>query len=193
MGQDVPFGCSCGAVRGVLRDITPRSGGHLRCYCEDCRAAAVWAGDENVGGAGVHYYQTTPDKYDFTTGLPDVKVFQWKKGRLLRWYAPCCGATLVNTLDSPKWAFASINTARFDDPNALGPAKTYAFKPMPNGKSKTVGFSHFIIGFIRRTIWARISGGWRKTPFFDDHGLAISPIQTLNAQDRATVPQDLRS
>lgn len=188
MAQNVPFGCSCGAVRGVLRGTTPRAGGHVHCYCEDCRAAAVWAGDADVGHAGIHYYQTTPDKVEFETGLAELRVFQWKKGRLLRWYAPCCGATFFNTLDSPKWAFASINTARFDNPDALGPAKAYAFKPMPNGKSKTVGLRHFMIGFLRRTIWKRISGTWRNTPFFDESGTAIAPIQKLTQQDRKTVP-----
>ncbi|MDO6733718.1 DUF6151 family protein [Octadecabacter sp. 1_MG-2023] len=189
MSKDVPFTCSCGAVRGVLRDIRPRSGGHLRCYCADCRQAAVWAGDVTPTPNGIHYYQTTPDRIDFATGLASLRVFKWKKGRLLRWYAPCCGSPMFNTLDSPKWAFASINTERFSTPDALGPAVAFAFKPMPNGKSKTKGFVGFIAGFARRTIWARISGAWRNTPFFDATGETITSIKQLTAQERARVRQ----
>ncbi|MBU2992831.1 hypothetical protein KO486_06365 [Octadecabacter sp. B2R22] len=96
---------------------------------------------------------------------------------------------MFNTLDSPKWAFASINTERFSTPDALGPAVAFAFKPMPNGKSKTKGFVGFIAGFARRTIWARISGAWRNTPFFDATGETITSIKQLTAQERARVRQ----
>ena len=187
MGKSVPFGCACGDVRGTLRDLTASSGGHVRCFCQDCRRAAIWIGEDDPAPDGIHYYQTTPDRITFESGVDTLSAIKWKKGRLLRWYAPCCGVAMFNTLDSPKWAFASLNTERFDDPEAMGPAKAYAFKPTESGKTQTKGFQHFMLGFMRRTIWQRLSGAWRKTPFFDGEGAPIAEVRQLSHEDRAKV------
>lgn len=187
MAKDVPFGCTCGAIKGTLRNLKPSSGGHVRCHCQDCRRAAIWIGEGDTAPDGIHYYQTTPDRIDFESGLNTLKAIKWKQGRLLRWYAPCCGVALFNTLDSPKWAFASLNTARFADPKAMGPAKAFAFKPTEDGKTQTRGFHHFMFGFMRRTIWARLGGSWRETPFFDENGAPIAPVQNLTREDRSKV------
>lgn len=37
---DLPLRCSCGALRGVLRGMSPARGNRVVCYCRDCQAFA---------------------------------------------------------------------------------------------------------------------------------------------------------
>ena len=187
--RDLTFACTCGAVTGTLRRITPRSGGQLRCHCRDCRGAQIWLGQPDPDPDGVCYYQTTPDRIVLATGQDRLGALKWKKGRLVRWYATCCGAPLVNTLDSAKWPFASLDAARLTDPDALtdtiGPCRAYAFRPAPDGKTTTKGMFGFILGFLGRTASARLSGRWRETPFFDGDGHPAAEVRQLTEDDRA--------
>lgn len=187
-GVDLTFACRCGAVHGTLHDITPKSGQQLQCHCADCRRAVIWLGQPDPTEDGVRYYQTTPSRVSLGGGLDTLRAFTWKSHKLLRWYAPCCNTAMFNTLNSPKWAFASIAVDRIAAPSALGPVKTHAFIPKPNGKSGNTGLAVFIWGFAKRMIGGRISGSWRNTPFFDDTGKAIAEVQHLTAEDRAKAP-----
>ena len=38
--MDLPLRCSCGAWRGVLREVTPGSDNRVVCYCDDCQSIA---------------------------------------------------------------------------------------------------------------------------------------------------------
>lgn len=183
-GGDLPFACRCGQVRGTLHDITPRAGMQLRCQCDDCRRAVIWLGQPDPGIEGVTYYQTTPARVSFENGA--LAAFTWKNEKLLRWYAPCCNTPLFNTLNSPKWAFASLSVAALNDPDALGPVRARAFIPKPNGKRGHENISAFMWGFAKRVIGGRLSGTWRNTPFFDDTGAPIVPVRALTREDRAT-------
>jgi hypothetical protein len=184
-GVDLSFACTCGAVQGTLHDITPSAGGQVQCHCDDCRRAIVWLGQADPGPDGVQYYQTTPNRVTFEKGGDTLAAYTWKSPKLVRWFAPCCKAPLFNTLNSPKWAFASFMVDRLEDPSPLGPVKAHAFVPKPNGKRGHTNALGFMGGFIKRTISARVSGTWRDTPFFDDGGAAIVSIQKLSHEDRA--------
>ncbi len=184
-GVDLTFACSCGAVYGTLHNITQTSGHQLQCHCADCRRAVIWLGQSDPGTDGVRYFQTTPNRVSLDGGIDTLRAFTWKSRKLLRWYAPCCNTPMFNTLNSSKWAFASIAVDRLADPTPLGEVKTHAFIPKPNGKTGNIGLAGFIWGFAKRVIGGRASGSWRDTPFFDPTGTAIAPIQHLTAQDRA--------
>lgn len=184
-GVDIPFACTCGKVHGTLHNITPSAGGQVQCHCDDCRRAIVWLDQPDPGPDGVHYYQTTPDRVTFEGGGDTLAAFTWKSPKLLRWYAPCCNTPLFNTLNSPKWAFASMMVDRLGAPNPLGPPKAHAFIEKPNGKRGHNNALGFMGGFIKRTIAARVSGSWRKTPFFDGDATPVAKVQALTADDRA--------
>lgn len=185
MAADLPFGCACGTVNGRLLGITPASGHQLQCHCDDCRRAVLWLGQPDPGPDGIRYYQTTPDRFVFTSGQDQLRALTWKNPRLLRWYAGCCNTPLFNTLDSPKWAFASLMIDRLDDPAALGPCSAHAFVLKANGKRGHEHAAGFMWGFAKRVTRARVTGSWRTTPFFDDAGVPIAPIRALTREDRA--------
>lgn len=180
------FACTCGKVHGHLSDITPRTGAPITCHCDDCRRAGLWLGQDDTGAEGHTYLQTTPARVHFDAGQDTLSVFTWKNKRLLRWYAPCCNAPLFNTMDTPKWAFASLHVARLAPSDALGPVATHGFMRQPNGRFKHKGLLRFMFRFIKRSAGARLSGAWRKTPFFDETGAPIGPVRALTAEDRAT-------
>lgn len=185
MGQDLPFACSCGKVRGRLMNISKGAGTQLRCHCSDCRRAALWLGQPDEA-EGITYYQTTPDRVQFDAGADQLAAIAWKTPKLVRWYAQCCNAPLFNTLNSPKWAFASLSVARLSDPAPLGPVVAEAFVTGPDGKTKHINMAGFMAGFVKRVVWGRLSGGWRKTPFFDATGAPVAPVRHLTRDDRAT-------
>ena len=183
-GADLSFGCTCGKVHGTLRDVSPKSGTALQCQCDDCRRAIIWLGQPDPGPDGVRYFQTTPDRTRIDASA--LQAFTWKNGKLLRWYAPCCNTPLFNTLNSPKWAFASILIDTVATPDALGEIKARAFIPKANGKRGHDGMATFMFGFLKRVTAARLGGSWRQTPFFDDTGTPRAPVQHLTQTDRAS-------
>lgn len=182
---DVAFSCQCGEVCGTLHDMTPRAGGQVQCHCDDCRRAIVWLGQPDPGPDGVRYFQTVPERVSFTQGQDRLAAYLWKHKRLMRWYATCCNTPMFNTLDSPKWAFASIMVTTMDDPSPIGPVTAHAFVPKSNGKKGHTNVVGFFGGFVLRTLGQRLSGKWRNTPFFDDNGQPIAKVQRLTSEDRA--------
>ena len=184
--ENLVFKCECGEVQGTLEGITPSSGTLIQCHCDDCRRAVVWLGQPDPGQDGVTYYQTTPARVSFTAGHDKLAATTWKSPRLLRWHASCCKTPLFNTLDTPKWAFASVLTSCVEIPSKLGDVKAHAFVTKPNGKTGHTGGLRFMVGFARRTIAARLSGAWRTTPFFNEDGSPVSSPRSLTKQDRDT-------
>lgn len=183
-GATLPFACNCGKVHGTLRNITPNAGTQLICHCDDCRRAVIWLGKPDPGTEGVRYYQTTPARVDIDA--TQLAAYTWKNEKLLRWYAPCCNTPMFNSLNSPKWAFASISVNILSDPDALGPVRAHAFILKPNGKRGHTGMLAFMGGFAKRVIGARISGTWRNTPFFDEAGAPRTKVKPLTHEDRTT-------
>lgn len=176
---------ACGQVQGCLRRTQRGAGTLIQCHCDDCRRALVWLGQSDPGQDGVQYYQTTPSNVDLNGA--SLAAFTWKHKRLLRWYAPCCNTAILNTLDSPKWAFASVLTKTLDDPKRLGAVKSHAFVPRDDGKTSHKNMLAFMGGFAKRVTLARLTGSWRNTPFFASHGSPTAPVRSLTHEDRQTV------
>ncbi|MGB3245385.1 MAG: hypothetical protein WBB25_12685 [Sulfitobacter sp.] len=66
---DAAFTCACGIVRGKILNATPKGGNHCVCYCESCRAGALYAGDRDPVRSGVELFQTTADRIVIQDGL----------------------------------------------------------------------------------------------------------------------------
>lgn len=130
------------------------------------------------------------DKIRFDSGLDHLAVFSIDEGKILRWYASCCGAILFNTLRSPGWSFASIRTPRLSDPSMTGPVVARAFVPQADGRQKHEGALKLIVGLLARTARARLTGRWRANPFFDIEGdrAPIKAVYFLTDDDRAKLP-----
>ncbi|MCX7559182.1 DUF6151 family protein [Sulfitobacter sp. F26204] len=162
---DVPFTCRCGGVKGTLHNVG--WGNHARCFCQSCRAADIHTGDPDPGDGGITVFQTTPDKITFETGQNKLVCFSFGPKNLLRWQAECCGALLFNTLRTPHVPFAALRTSRIPEPDRLGPVRSRGFIPDKNGRHRHEGMRHLVLGMIGRSLFARLTGRWKQTPFFD--------------------------
>lgn len=187
-GVDLSFACTCNTLRGTLIGVTPRGGNRTDCYCHDCRAAEVYAGQPDPAPGPVGVYQYEPDKIRIDSGLEQLAVFSFSDKGILRWQAKCCGAPLFNTLRSPKIAFAAVHTDRFKDASALGRVRTRAFVRKANGKRGHQGFRHALFNFAGNAIAARLSGRWKQTPFFDsDSGQPVREVYVVSEEQRAAL------
>lgn len=188
-GEDILFACTCGKVSGMLLGVSPSSGTHAACYCSQCRCAELYKNQPDPVPGPVDLFQTTPDRVRFETGLQHLAVFSFSERGLLRWYADCCGSTLFNTTRSPRLAFASVRTDRLADRTPLGPVVARAFVPAKGGGTRHEGAGVFLLGTLRRILTARLTGRWRKTPFFDvEQGTPILPVHVMSAAECAALP-----
>jgi len=180
MAAPVALACDCGAITGR---IDPSDGAHLVCFCASCRDVVRWSGQPDPGTARVAYFNTTPDRLTIDTGAEHLACLTWKNRKLLRWHAACCGAPLVNTLPGPDPATISLHLARCAAPEAFGPPRAEAFRPI---RPRHRGMRGVMAGFARRALAARLSGRWRQTAFFDpDTRAPVAPVRHLTAADRA--------
>lgn len=161
------------------------------CYCRDCRAANRYFGQPDPAPDGVEVYQTTADSVSFETGLESLGLLQLGPKGVLRWYATCCNAPLVNTLRNPKLSFATMIVDRLNDPDAIGPIVVRSFVPQPGGPPKHQGAATLAWRVFTRLGAARLSGRWRQTPFFDvDTGKPVVEPKILTKQERSALYTD---
>jgi hypothetical protein len=140
----------------------------------------VHFGQDDPGQDGVGIFQTSPYQFDITSGQDQLAVMSFGDNNLLRWYAKCCNAPLCNTMRSPKFAFVGIRTSRLHDTAALGPIIARGFLPSPGGKPKHDGLGVLIWRTLSRVARARLSGSWKRTPFFNVETLeTVRPITVL--------------
>ncbi|WP_299742857.1 DUF6151 family protein [uncultured Tateyamaria sp.] len=184
-GADLPFACDCGTLRGTLLGVSPTNGTRVECYCHDCRATELYAGQPDPAPGGVQLYQTVPDRVRFDAGKDQLAVFSLSDKGLLQWQARCCGAILFKTMRTPKMPFASFRTDRLEDDSALGPVVARAFVRKPNGKRGNEGGLKFMFGFAKRALSRRITGLWKQTPFFNADGTPVRNIHVVSDKERA--------
>lgn len=178
-GTDLSFACNCGELRGTLIGVSPTNGTRAECYCHDCRAAELYAGQPDPAPGGVQLYQTVPDRVQFDSGADQLAVFSLSSKGLLQWQARCCGAVLFKTMRTPKVPFASFRTDRLEDDSPLGPVVARAFVRKANGKRGHEGGLRFMLGFAKRALSRRITGKWKTTPFFDADGTPSRDIHVV--------------
>jgi len=183
--SDVPFSCSCGAVKGTLSDASPRTGSHAICHCKSCRQGEVFAGSKDPAPNPVTIFQTSPHRLHIAEGQDRIAVFSFGEKNLLRWYASCCGKTLFNTPRNPRISFVGISTDCLSDTDSIGPVIGRGFIPVAGGKTRHEGLAKLIWGGLSRVVVNRVTGRWRDTPLFDvSRGTPIKPVQVVPAAAR---------
>ena len=101
MSSTIKLKCCCGKVSGVATNISPETGNHIVCMCDDCQAFARFL--ENSEGVldengGTHLFQLTPNKIAIHSGREYLKCLQMGPKGLKRWYADCCKTPIANTV-----------------------------------------------------------------------------------------------
>ena len=178
--RQTPFDCDCGEVSGYIDARPPHGATHAACYCADCLRAENAMGQPYPGGRGVALVQTRPDRVHFLKGADRLGILRLSPKGLFRWYATCCGVPLFNTPPRKGVPFASLHAARVPSPEDLGRVRAHL-----NAGEKTSGIWRAMPPVILRTLAARLSGGWKRTPFFDEDGEPVAKPKVLTREQRA--------
>lgn len=172
--------CRCGAFAA---EVETRRGIRAVCYCESCRTFAERtgaAGDlDDAGGSDL--FQVAPEEVRFLRGGDGLAWTKLTEKGPARWFTTCCNTPVANTLGTPAVPFVTLQSHRFADPGHLGPVATrvhrrFATARVPDGGKGTYGL---IWNFARRALRSRLSGGWKRNPFFPD-GKPIGPRQEIS-------------
>ena len=111
MTADLPIRCSCGALRGVARGVSPSRGNRVICYCADCQSFAHFLGRateilDRSGGTDI--FQTSPARIEITQGRERLASMRLTPKGLLRWYADCCKTPIGNTAITREIPFVGL-------------------------------------------------------------------------------------
>ena len=193
---DVPFSCTCGRVHGVIHDVAPDRGNHLKCYCKSCQTAARVLGYEDslddMGGTSV--FQTVPSKVSFESGVDQLACLRLSHKGLLRWYASCCDAPLFTMPDASWFAIAGLNMKRINPVDLTAFGIVVGIHQAKSAQSPPDGFKDF--GLKRaaiKLVWRAFKALIRRdsgAPFFDASGkLTVKPRVLTLQERRAAEPE----
>jgi hypothetical protein len=170
-----PLQCRCGVVQGTVG--RPEVANRMVCYCRDCQAFAHFLGRaadilDEAGGSDV--VQTPPANVVFTAGVESLACMRLTERGLLRWYASCCNTPIGNTPPDFRMSFVGLVSTCLRSPtrsidDSFGPVRARAYtkhakKPV---HSSVGGMLSAIVSAITMITRARISGDYKRTPFFD--------------------------
>ena len=182
--------CKCGIVNGTLDDAALRRHNHLRCYCRDCRAFALYVGNEATLDAqgGTEIVQVNCADVEITEGEESVACVNLKEGGLPRFYASCCNTPIGNE-PGPGMPFIGLihDCLQPADQleNCFGPVKMLAFTGSATGddKPRSKGLVAGILRFVLMTLGAKLRGDGKRHPFFDASGqLSVSLVVLTEAE-----------
>ena len=115
--MDIPLKCSCGALRGVVHDISSRHGHRGVCMCNDCQAYAHYLGQAKMvldANGGTDVVPVAPASLEITHGIENLKCLRLTEKGMLRWYAGCCNMPIANTTPISKIPFAGLMLSIMD-------------------------------------------------------------------------------
>jgi hypothetical protein len=194
--------CACGAVKGEVQPS--RNVNRGSCYCKDCQAFAHFLGraDEILDAhGGTEVVQIASRHVRFTAGEENLACMRLTSKGLLRWYTTCCNTAIGNTLANPKLSFAGLvhTCLRANDSVSLdaafGPPRlrvnTNSAKGDPKPKEKHLFGA--IARLARMMLWARVSGGYRRSPFFASDGRPLARPRVLTQAELMNVRNAVRN
>jgi hypothetical protein len=165
------------------------------CYCRDCQAYAHALDDAARvldGNRGTEVAATVARDVRFTAGADKLACLSLSERGLLRWYAACCRTPIANTPRDPRLPYAGVMHTCLGDAvqreQAFGPVRmfvnTKGAHPAVPRPSAVQMLS--LLRIAPALLWARLSGGWRETPFFDAAlDRPVTEPHVLSAQERA--------
>jgi len=187
------FQCRCGTLQGELD--APGSGVRGVCYCRDCRAYAHVLGQpEGVldPWGGTDLVATQSRYVRFTAGAGSLACLSLSPRGLLRWYASCCNTPIANTPRDWKLPYAGMVHTCLERPEPMERSfprvearvnvKSALGTPPQEGRGGMMRYAALML----RLLVSRISGGYRRSPFFDAAGapvaqVVVPPRETVDA------------
>jgi hypothetical protein len=190
----VEFGCRCGAIRGHVRETSPRTVNRVICYCDDCQAFAHHLGRADLldPHGGTDIVQFPPASLAFQEGQERIVGVRLTPKGLYRWYARCCHTPLGNMV-GPLIPFVGVVTEAFQ---ARGQAPDEVFgRPLraimgefavgePTSGSRGIGAA-LLVRSLAKVIGWRLTGRAWPHPFFDrSTRKPIYPVTALSPDQR---------
>ena len=193
-----PLRCRCGTLQGHVAEPHKAMGRGV-CYCKDCQAFARFLErtDDSVLNelGGTEIVATLPRHVHFTHGLEALACMSLSEKGLLRWYASCCNTPIGNTPRDFKISYAGLihsclarRAPSLQD--SFGPVRMVLQTKSAKGQVKSTPMSNFVtlLRIMKSVIATRISGGYRRNPFFvEDSGTPIRQPRVLTKAERTRV------
>jgi len=196
---DLPLQCTCGAVRGTLRDVSPSTVFHFVCHCGDCRTFLRHIGradDLLTPHGGTAVVHSTPARITLLAGADKVGLLRLSPRGLLRFYATCCNTPLGSMLDQPTTPLVSLSRAVLPE-NAhehLGPAIGIRGRSATGDRNTLDAVETVPLGVMARMagrmVLRRLQGEARPSPFHHPDGSVIAEPVVLTKDERAAARQD---
>jgi hypothetical protein len=183
--NDIKLSCKCGNVSGIAHDITPESGNHIVCYCEDCQSFANYLGSESTLDEhnGTDIFQTSYANIEITSGSELLRCITLKPKGLIRWYTSCCKTPVGNTV-SGKWPFIGVIHTFMEDTaereKSVGPVRgrTLIKKDSPIAHLNTPTYK-VAPRLVQKMLLWKLRDSNKKNPFFTSTGTPISEPKVL--------------
>ncbi|MEM8770893.1 MAG: DUF6151 family protein [Pseudomonadota bacterium] len=196
---DLTVSCDCGAFEGVLHDVTPKAGFHVKCFCRDCQTFPWALGKEasvldDNGGTAI--FQTSTTRLSIQKGKDNLAALRLTPKGIFRWYAKCCNTPIGNTMPGATFSFVGLLKTALQTPAegasvdaAIGPVRSAAFKKQARGDiaedypGLTLSYALSMIGLL---FGGAIRGEGKKSPFFSD-GEPIAEPRLIDEAERSKI------
>lgn len=195
--------CVCGAVSLQLEETAPRRGVRYVCHCDDCQAYAEFLGSPDAildPNQGTDAYQLPASRLEIKGGREELACVQVTSRPLLRWYCEKCRTPVANTYHTSKLSFLSLPLPRIcggEVDQVLGKSSGHVWIKFGRGdlsRVRQINIPAMLWRMGSRIIAARISGDYRKNPFFDPvTGLPIAAPRLLTTAERAELDRKVQS
>lgn len=184
-----PLQCQCGTLKGYVSP--PDMANRAVCYCKDCQAFARFLEPADDGIldelGGTEIVATLPRHVHFTQGLEALACMSLSEQGLLRWYASCCNTPIGNTPRDFKTSYVGLihsclakRAPSLQD--SFGPVRMVLQTKSAKGQVKSTPMGNFVtlLKIMKSVIATRISGGYKRNPFFvEDSGTPIRQPRVL--------------
>lgn len=189
--------CQCGRFAGTAGNLSPETGLHMICYCDDCQAFAKHLGRGDIldSHGGTAIFQTSPANLSIEQGLDRLGCLRLTPKGPLRWYTTCCHSPIGNTTPIYQMPFVGLIRSSLDAGDRsldeqLGPVRfrsmtRYAKGDVGHLGGTTEGFStRHVATILWRILRSRLRGDHRRSPFFDpDSGRPITEPKAVSLHE----------
>ena len=199
MPTDLLIRCRCGAVRGVVRGASCKTGNRVICYCDDCQTFANFlstAGQILDAHGGTDVFMISPARLKITQGIDRLACVRVTPKGPLRWYTDCCKTPIGNTPPTSKLPFVGLIHSCMDPESrslnqVIGHVRSHAMAQYARGDLAGINtYKRFPLYNQALIIWKifiwRIRGDDKHSPFFDPKtGDPVSSPQFLGNNQRS--------
>ncbi len=188
-----PIQCQCGTVKGEISGSGPHS--RVICYCKDCRAFARFLGDEQRtldAQGGTEVLQLAQARIRWLAGEDQLAAMRLSPKGLVRWYCRCCRTPIGNTMAERNMCFIGLihnclQQDRLDADFGAAVAQANTEGALGSPKPQKRGIAGVILRFLFLVLRGRLSGSYRRSPFYHADGtLKVTP-QVISAAERTAL------